>query len=496
MKTSTASYLRTRIMPAVLLPALLVMQAPTSAFANTNICSSIFDPHIISASAVRVKSQAAAAYVSPAVEAYNVLKNLYVPAGTGLVKPMMALLNDEALSSFHTTLKEIATTLQKNVTLSVTSTKADFMNALVVATETELTKTMPASVAGQRAELLRDPSLNKAELMKALGQLSSSESLAALIGPNGIHDVSSDSLVGRYLSLSQAAGKTPTTLVSEFSKGPGYEGRGGEKLFISVDQTTLAAANAAFNSNPNLLMHNHTPGQGTLHMLYDAKDVSYSSFGGASALTSQQNTIVPMIVLSSIEASNAKNYFALGTLQKSYAKYPWGFKNQSAGADETSYCRAGGYGSCTHWIGEMSLGQKFVSDYAFPGNIGDDPYGHPERGADGDATGALRVGPVGTYTHFRSSTVTPIGDVTRIDRLAHIVWTQNLGREQLWSLVGDKDGEGLKNGEWANPGWVLYSFLSRTSQDRVPVVLVMRADASAPLTQADLDALKPSIAAR
>ena len=142
----------------------------------------------------------------------------------------------------------------------------------------------------------------------------------------------------------------------------------------------------------------------------------------------------------------------------------------------------------------MSLGDKFVDEYSLPGHVGDDVYGHDLNDTD-DRASALRQAKVGTYDRFvnRSYGETLIGTETRVDRLTRIVWTQKLGREQLWSVVGDQGAQGLSKGEWANPGWVLYSFLTRSTQNRVPVVLIGTSDASVQMDRVALDSTTSSI---
>lgn len=451
-------------------------------------------------------------YQSVNIDSYRVLKTILevhpeFKEHKELINSIEQLIAKEELSSFNQMLFTVLTGLNSEIH---EVTKTNLIPKLQERILEETSKFMPKVDAEARVKLLEKKDITVADLMQALGKMTAKESLQALIGKNGIDDIDPDSLVGRYLKqVSSRRKKEVSTFKGRFLKGPGYDGHGtAEKLYISVDEGSVKDLAEVIGANPHLLLHNHTPEQGTLEMYHQQTKLSYSGSNRDETSLAQLNswngdakpqsgTIWPVIALSSIEASNAKNYFDLGHLEQKYAKYPWGYrqlKETDFDIVDEGYCAHGGYTSCTHWIGEMPIGEKLVSKYSVPGNTND---GHTDDANDRFYANPkkLRTQAIGTYNTF----LTPegehlvIGQVKRVDRLARMVWKENQGHEQLWSMIGDSRAQGLAKGEWANPGWVLYSLLNRTKQERVPVVFIMRKSATAPLTQEDLDTLQNKI---
>ncbi len=433
-------------------------------------------------------------YDSPHVKAYSQVKALtenqpQFLENSFVIQGLSEVLVDESLSTFH----ELISRVLGKMNLPANSSSSNLMTKFKTALKAELKKIMSADSASQRVNLLSENHINKEKMLRILGHMTAEESLVALVGPTGIHNLTGDSLVKRYLDLALAKGITVSTFVGTFKQGPNHKRRGEEKLFVSVDRNTISSLEKVIGANPHLFMHQHTPNQGTLYMRYKGRMNSYARYGsetkfdmsprGMHDYNNSVNTIIPAMVLSGVEASNVNNYFQLGALENKFAKYPWGFKYKDRSTKEIeSYCKAGGYSSCTHWIGEMPVGEKLVDSYSVPGQADEHAYG------SGDTSKELRTQDVGKYNYFTSNSVTEaIGNTKRPHRLARLVWLEGQGHEQLWSVVGDKNARALSKGEWANPGWVLYSFLSRTKQDRVPVVFIIREDSQAPLNEAELD---------
>ncbi len=437
-------------------------------------------------------AQVRAKYISHNVAAYKIYKKIIESYpelnGTPLHNGILSVLKDESLSSFHIVLSKIFAHIHKSKPANIIT---EFKNKV----HEEIVKYMPEDKAKLRVRLLNRTKITKEVMMNALGRMTFQESLEALIGTGGIRNLQGDSLVSRYIEAARQQGIKIDTHVGTFSKGPNYRGRGGEKLFISVDKRTAPILEKIISDNPHLLMHNHDSGQGTLEMRHHGQSITYAKYDSKADFSSAfqwdedgSNSIIPVVPLSSTEASQAINYFTLGSLDNKYAKYPWGLKKRDEQTQEMQeYCRTGGYSSCTHWIGEMPLGDKLVDTYSVPGYV--DQYSDYA-----DQTRGLRTKPVGEYNVFNShSSIEEIGTKSRVHRLARMVWLQLKGREQLWSVVGDKKAEGLDRGEWANPGWVLYNFLTRSTQERVPVVFIFREDASRPLGKTTLDRMKDEI---
>lgn len=496
---------------------------PATSFAGSLTCETLFDLRPGLVASANLHRQELANYKSENIEAYRQLTHLleHRPAlleQKALIKAIHAVLKDESLPNQHELIKNLTIAIGSKP-LNKAATGRDLVMVARLILKTELEKSMPSYMAEERANLLLTPSIDKATLLRALGGLTKAESLEALIGPDGIDQISHDSLIGRYLNDALLlTGQTPSTLVGDFDRGPGFNSRGGRKLFVSVDRKTIPVFQQLFGMNPNLLMHNHEPKQGTLALYHRGQEISYAQYDWKSPVRFQVGKTIPMIVLSSREGDNATNYFTLGTLENKFAKYPGAFATASdkevinytekeellnkgkkskrrtvkLERPERNYCANGGYGSCTHWVGEMPIGEKIVGTYSMPGAVGDDPYSKPEEGVPV----GLQTQAVGTFNGFYVKmwdTFTPIGTKERADRLARIVWKQNAGNEQFWSMVGDKNAVALDHGEFANPGWVAYNLLANSDQDRVPVVFLFQENSSEPLTQNVIDKRKETI---
>ena len=454
-----------------------------------------------------IEKQAAEDYSSLNVEAY---KNLKLSLQThpelknqkSLVTAMEQLIAREELSSFHEILNNALSKLKYNRSAATNEQIREVLKKEILK---QISTFMSKADAKERVKILDQKDLTMTDLMQALGKMTAEESLQALIGKHGIHNIDADSLVGRYLEKSKAKGTDVQTFVGTFQKGYAYEGRGSEKLFVSVDKNTIEALAQIVKNNPHLLIHKHVTKQDTLTMHYQNYDLTYSGHKPVEATLAEgynvalglkdgnvlaTGSIVPAIVLSSLEASNVKNYFELGRLKMKYAKFPWAFvktKNLDGKRVAETYCAHGGYTTCTHWIGEMPIGEKLVENYAFPGV--QDIHGDNKYDAFYADTKALRTKDLGTYTKFKNpdGKLFDVGNQTREDRLARMVWKENAGHEQLWSVVGDENARALQAAEWANPGWTVITLIARTKQDRVPVVFMMRDDASQPLNHDVLD---------
>lgn len=496
----------------------LVLSAAIDALAASS-CRGIFDrePAVPYAD---LKAQARNGYGAPNVQAFRALEQLrqarpaLVREHKSLYEAIHDVLKDEEFAIFHMILKKALNETRENSSPS----KGDLVRVLEDSLARELSSYMPESEANERASVVRQRSINRSKLLEALG-MNETESLRALVGPRGIRNPSKASLVGQFLEQSKKLleGKEPSTLVSSFKKAPNGSETGDARLFIAVDGRNAALAQQLFGENPHLLIHDHEPQQGTLQLMHMGYQISYAqrdrrgNMAGAYRYTRETHdesiygndfqpnygnnvnvgSILPLMVLSTTEASRASNYFELGTkTNNARTKYPWSLKEKD-GETVENYCRPGGYTSCTHWVGEMAIGDKLVDRYSFPGNYDshagqEDPSTRNQR--------AIRTGPVGTYTHFEKpyeERMQAIGESSRVDRLTRMVWKENKGNMQLWEMLNAKGP--LSKGEFANPGWVLYTLIGHAPVERVPVVLVYTENATEPLTRRKVQELRREI---
>lgn len=436
-------------------------------------------------------------YDSPSMGAYKILKSFSYHHEGAIPRSwhasLFSLIKDESEAVYHDVISQVFISAsnqiayfktKKNKTLSA----LEIQNILFAELEAVLRKRVPLQDVAARLDLLRRSEVSLGDLKAALGQLDLEGALSKLLGPGGIHDVSPDSILGEYLLAAKNMGIDVQTKISRFPRGPGQDGFGGEKWFVSVDSSTAPLLSKLLAGNPHYLYHAHTPGQTTLHLKFRGHNVSYAAYDYPTGFIFHAGAIEPLIVLSSEEGNALNNYLLLGTLERKFAKYPWGFNQGAERKEGSAYCREGGYGSCTHWVGEMPIGERWVNQYHFPGYLGDDRYlhGHREQPKDKDPELRSSILP-DYYDHFISpGEVIPLSKSDRVHRLARMVWLPGMGREQFFSLIGDNQAEGLAEGEWANPGWVLYALLTRSYQARVPVVFFYRRDASLPLTEKEI----------
>ncbi len=318
----------------------------------------------------------------------------------------------------------------------------------------------------------------------------------------------------------QLGGRLPEVFKSSFVKGPGNteleNEKGPERIFVSLDSRTGPIyAKYFLLNNPQVLTHFHTEQQGTLWIAHMGKKMTYAQMDGdidGARLGNNSGLILPAILFSSNEGSRINNYFQLGTLSGSKrSKYGWAYTNvktKDNGETEIErYCKAvGGYKSCTHWIGDIPVGDKIVKKVMYPGNYDIDRYGSLFSPEIPDNKKELpRYGKVQTYNAINLQASygnwfspeiennTLIGNDTRLDRLTRIVWQQNQSPAQMWQVLGLKDAQ--IRGELANPGYVLYSLLGSADNKRVPVVFITRPDSTQPITQNEIDNLKSKIRA-
>ncbi len=494
-RINSVTRLRVGLTATVLVAAMTTSLLPAKSFAAGESCATVFR--------IQPKSVAAladAGYEAHNVDAYNAVQRVKrswpsLSEKRELMGAIEELLNEESLSTFHIFVKEIMTKVADRIegsrgggtqkTRLLKEVWLEHLNAFLTPSE-----------ARSRLSLLENEALTKTDLMRALGQQTAEETLHSLIGARGIQHPAATSLVGRYLARARELGVNVSTFVGRFDKGPDAGApQGHERLYIAVDHRTMALAKEIFGKNHHHMIHNHSSGQGTLSVVaMGGKRLYYASNRGETNLDSYRGTILPIITLSTTEAANVQNYGDLGSIDQKLTKYPWGYSAKVKGEMKKNYCIQGGYASCTHWWFEMPVGDTLVDKYRMPKANGDDQYGRSDDGLSDRDRSRVREKKVGRYTHF--STLYE-GDIKieneqRDHRLVRMVWGQGKGHMQLWQTLGIPKSA-LDDGSGANPGWVLYTLVGKASPERVPVVLVVRDDATEAITAQTLKSLKANI---
>ena len=325
-----------------------------------------------------------------------------------------------------------------------------------------LTNNVPKNQISDRLQSFWDkPTLSS--FRRALGEKTRDEVQLLLHGGN-INKPSPDSLLGQYLKESGA-----TPIRRGFPSGSGERSPKGKPKTVVSAKITEKLFQKYF-SHPEFLFHVHQPSQGTLLFLHDGRTGTYAKYTASKLRTSQirEGTLLPMIILSSKEAERARLYFSLGILRpngQTIAQYPWSLKD---------YCATGGYTSCTHWFGEMPLGEDLVKEYRFPGNAdryaGNAPSSSPQQ-KELSPYSFNRPDPksINLNDFGKRSPLGAISDDKALvsEMLVRSVWKAP-GNMQMWQMLNVRDS--LDEGELANPGWVLRVLTGKTKADRVPLV--------------------------
>lgn len=345
----------------------------------------------------------------------------------------------------------------------------------------QLTHRVPSRQIKERIAELREG--EPTTLQRALAYRTLAETQELIYGEDP-KNPAPESLLGLYLQETGAS-----HLMRRYARGATpEEGAGAPKLTIALNPAQRKTFLKYFDI-PELLMHYHTPGQGTLLIFFNGTKWSYagSSQSGLSANSfTDEGLLLPFILLSSSEANRMANYIELGMLNGGLAKQPWNL---------AGYCAKGGYNSCTHWFGEIPLGDKKVKSYSFPGNV--DQYASGEVRSPRPQRQILK--PYWNSRNFQTqiqnqSRANPahpslrpsdpgFGDLQNpqrlyevVERLVRLVW-QVPGYQPMGDLLGQEDAK--LRAEFANPGYVACVLLGRVKATRVPVVF--RAQAAAAL---------------
>jgi hypothetical protein len=323
---------------------------------------------------------------------------------------------------------------------------------------------VPASQLEERINALGDQS--PAAIERALGYMTVQETNLLLHGGNP-QQPTADSLIGKYIAETGAQTVVRTFGQNLVNRAPDPNGPQGEaRLVVAVGPNSLEVFKKYFN-RPELMYHAHGRGQGTLYVSHLGQSGSYSQVQRSGADTRlSDGAIWPTIVMSTSEGGRARAYFDIAVSGSQASKTPWSLEG---------YCAKGGYSSCTHWWGEMPIGDRRVNELVFPGKI--DQYASTSISNDPVIDAQPRRQPLAQY---QIPANTPRDAARRINRL----FTYPQAGEQLAVMVGTEAQ--LVAGEWANPGYVAVSLVSRSTTERVPVVFYNVQDHRTPI-QANFD---------
>lgn len=287
-------------------------------------------------------------------------------------------------------------------------------------------------------------------VIRALGDMTLGETQDLYYGSDPLHP-SPESLVGQYLAETGA-----TTQIRRFSLGPEKPGEfGPERLVVSVSAASYASYQKLFSRMDSFNVLGHA------YLIQNGKMTSYMHNGIDARMPSVGN-ILPTIILKTTEGQRVEQYLNLmvtARLTKGgmYATYmgnpvmePWLIDG---------YCGTEvGYSNCTHWIGNMPIGDKLVRTYAFPAL--QEAWGNPNLDK------SPRIARLGSYQ----------SDIPLMNR----VW-KSPGNQQFGEVVGL--GDANLRGDLANPGWVITTLIGPASAERVPVVFYIVNDHTQPIPE-------------
>lgn len=349
--------------------------------------------------------------------------------------------------------------------LSSLSTTAE-LNAVLVK---HLTNRVPLNQIWRRVQGLTTGA-DLFTLEQALGHKTLEEMQELVYGRDPLNP-SPESLIGQYLSETHAG-----HLQRSYPLGPVPEhGVGAPKLTVAITADVQELWRKYFDF-PELLLHYHTPNQGTLLIYFNGLKISYAGQGTqprSETTFTSPGMLLPTILLSTDEADRLSNYLRLGQVN-GYAKTPWLLPG---------YCAVGGYDSCTHWFGEMPIGETRVHAYTFPGHV-------DHHASNAVQSSEPQSAPLGKYWEDPGYTgriqqafhqqlspnqlIDPGVSVPftaqrfeMLDRMTRQVWTVP-GRQHFADLLGEEAAK--LRGEFANPGYVALVLLGRVQNTRVPVV--------------------------
>ncbi len=307
---------------------------------------------------------------------------------------------------------------------------------------------------------------------RILGQMTVDE-VALLFHGGSPLDPTPTSLVGQYLAKTKNH-KVVRTFNSKRIKGNDQQPatktgpQGPERLVVGISAADMKTYQKLFQRH-EFLIHFHTPTQGTLQLLHDGNLLTYSTYNSRLGQENfYEGTLLPHLLLSTEEAERLSVVFKGATDiyhagGGSLGRHPWEIRG---------YCAAGGYTSCTHWIGNLPIGEKRVMEYTFPGNADDHAGNALGRGPQKQVLQELTDARIKEMFTARQMNNLTKEQKAKITKLLRQIWKAP-GHEQLSSILGAAEFEAAQWGEYANPGYVAIRLLGNVDQRRVPIVFYM-----------------------
>jgi hypothetical protein len=354
-------------------------------------------------------------------------------------RPTVAsLLTNEETSGYAVRLKKLLQTYQR--------TKLSLKELL----EKSLKGVVPeSSIQGRLNGEIRG---NLTAIRRVLGEMELSEVQELVYGKKPLKP-SPGSLLGKYISETGAKTMVRTFSTTAEENGP----QGPPKLVVALSAKSFPIYQKYFG-RPEFLVHTHGPQQGTLYVAHDENVYNWNGNQGDLRFPAE-GSLWPHILLKSSEAERTRNYFALHLEDTQFAMRPW--------EKYPKYCAEGAYTNCSHWIGNLPIGDKLVSAYRYPGYVDDYAANHIQgferKKAEDQAP--------------RVKTLVPYEAENELEQMVY----KAPGHQQLAGVIGIMRQQ--DRAELANPGFVLVTLTARAPTERVPFMFYAVADHRAPIAR-------------
>lgn len=259
------------------------------------------------------------------------------------------------------------------------------------------------------------------------------EEVRKLYMGNDVGAIAADSLIGKYLSETGAKIK-----IIRYPIKPGSTTLGEPKILISVSQDSLESFKKIIDQPYSMSVLGHA------NVLHRGNIFTFGGEKSAFRLPSV-NTPLPFLMMKTSESERFSRYMELAIERapneswNGTVKVPWKLPG---------YCATGGYTCCTHWLGNVPIGDLRVDTYKFPGKF------------ENNQPPQIKV-----LTQYESN-----------DEKIKQVWKVP-GHQQLSSVIGQEQANLV--GQFSSPGWVIQTLLGKTDNQRVPVIFWITADHTA-----------------
>lgn len=380
--------------------------------------------------------------LAPALDSYDALLKAqpaleaFLPRG-----PVYTQLADEEMIEFTARLQRVITELAQ-APVAQAQAVMNPEQRVRQSFRTLLEGNVPARQVNERIEALvaasRPGALGQAQAFRrALGEMTLPETRELLFGLDPLNP-SAESLLGQYLKETGA-----TTSVRSFTDHAGG-GQGPQRLVVSLSAESTPAFLKFFQRKEWMSVINHA------WMVHDGQVITHGQAVSPFRAPNSDFNPYPVVVLTPSEGQRMSQYLKLFTRDRmGVVPGDYWYNHASAPWNLQGYCARSAWGGCTQHMGNIPIGDTRVIEYTVPG----DQAGGP--------------GLVQRLKPYASN-----------DALIKRVWKVP-GNQQFAEMLGQQKAN--LRGEFANPGWLIWTLMGPASAERVPVVFLSRVNHREPI---------------